>query len=73
MLCVTQKSSELNDALLLNILTPQQAVLFLQWSRENRERCMAALNRQCQSIGNVQNGHNLDFVLSELQSIKLLE
>lgn len=73
MLCVSQSSSELNNALLLNILTPQQTVLFLQWSRRNTEKCTAALHRQSQSSGNVQNGHNLDFVHSELQSIKSLK
>jgi len=73
MLCLSQCSSELNEALLLNILTPQQTVLFLKWSKENKDRCMAALACQSKSVANVQIGHGLDFAHSELEGIKFLD
>lgn len=70
MLCLSQCSSELNEVLLLSILTPQQTIKFLEWSEKNKERCKIAMQRQSQSLENVQIGHGLDFALSELESTK---
>lgn len=67
MLCLSQCSSELNEVLLLNILTPQQTVLFLEWSQKNKNRCMAAMERQAQSVENVQIGHGLDSAILDLK------
>jgi hypothetical protein len=71
MLCLSQCSSELNENILLNILTPQQAALFLEWSVKNKERYRAAMERRSDLSGSVP-GHGLDLVRSELDSIKSL-
>lgn len=70
MLCISQCSSELNEVLLLNILTPRQTLLFLKWSKKNRERCMAVLKRHSQEMENVQIGHNLEIARTDLESTK---
>lgn len=72
MLCLSQCSSELNEAILLNILTPQQTFAFLEWMKKNKDKCRAAMQRQCQSVENVEIGHGLDFAYTVLESTKRL-
>ena len=43
MLCHTQLASQRNEILLLEILTPTQAALYLDWFKKNKERCMTLM------------------------------
>ena len=43
MLCHTQLASQRNEMLLLEILTPTQAALYLDWFKKNKERCMTLM------------------------------
>ena len=45
-LCLSHFSSHHHESLLLDILTPSQAALFLEWFRNNKERCKAVADRQ---------------------------
>ena len=49
MQCHTQLASQRNETLLLDILTPAQAVLFKGWFEKNKERCRSLLGRGLQS------------------------
>jgi len=46
MLCHTQLASQRNETLLLDILTPAQTALFLEWMKKNKERCRGLMERQ---------------------------
>jgi len=49
MQCHTQLASQRNETLLLDILTPAQAVLFKGWFETNKERCRSLMDRGLQS------------------------
>lgn len=49
MLCHTQLASQRNETLLLEILTPAQTALFLDWSKKNKERLKSIMERQVKS------------------------
>ena len=49
MQCHTQLASQRNETLLLDILTPAQAVLFKGWFEKNKERCRPLMERELQS------------------------
>jgi hypothetical protein len=49
MLCHAQLASQRNEMLLLEILTPTQTALYLEWFKKNKERCMTLMKEQCRS------------------------
>ena len=46
MLCHTELASQRNEMLLLEILTPAQTALYLDWFKKNKERCMVLMKEQ---------------------------
>ena len=56
MLCHTQLASERNQTLLLDILTPTQTALYLEWFKKNKEQCRALMDRQLCNNNNASDG-----------------
>lgn len=73
MLCHTKLASQRNDALLLDILTPTQTALFLEWMKNNRERCRAVMERRLRSVavGNAEGESTLVGVCRQLEEMRL--
>jgi hypothetical protein len=46
MMCHTQLASQRNETLLLDILTPAQTALFLEWLKKNKGRCKGLMEQQ---------------------------
>lgn len=76
-LCHTQLTSQRNKILLLDILTPAQAVLFAKWQAKNKERCRAVMESQFRksvagSAGFASQGEStLDVVCRQLEKMRL--
>lgn len=51
MLCHTQLAAQRNQNLLLEILTPDQTVVFLEWFKKNKDRCRSIMERQLRNDG----------------------
>lgn len=78
MLCHTQLASQRNEMLLLEILTPAQTALFLEWMRTNKARCMALVRHRCSitraAQGEVEQARcesTLNGVFQQLEDLKL--
>eukprot|EP01082_Thalassiosira_pseudonana_P011754 g9892.t1 g9892 contig4:813687-816042(-) len=67
--CLSRFSSQKNDSLLLDILTPTQAVRFLEWFSLNKERCNAAMEHKYPSNDKPDNGNALNNVSKQLKNV----
>ena len=68
MSCHSHLASQRNDSLLLDILTPEQTMLFLQWLDKNKKRCGEAV---CNNIGKGRNKTStLGAILAQLEELK---
>ena len=77
-LCHTQLTSQRNKILLLDILTPTQAVSFVEWQAKNKERCRAVMESQFRNsvaesaVAEASQGEStLDVVCRQLEKIRL--
>ena len=68
MSCHSHLASKRNDSLLLDILTPEQTLLFLQWLDKNKKRCGEA----ARNIGNGGGSRmsTLGAILAQLEELK---
>ena len=80
MQCHTQLAAQRNEKLLLDILTPQQAVLFKQWFQKNKDRCKVLMEKELRSAssssdssggGNIQSESMPKGVLKQLEDLRL--
>ena len=82
MLCHTQLASQRNETLLLDILTPAQTALFLEWFKKNKERCKGLMEQQLRpsvasaaasasEAGNAGEGSTLGVVCRQLEEMRL--
>ena len=67
MLCHTQLATERNQNLLLNILTPTQTALFLEWFKNNKERCRALMEQELLNNG-AADGEGVASTVPQVQS-----
>lgn len=68
MLCHTQLASQRNEMLLLEILTPTQTALYLDWFKKNKERCMVLMKEQVEVV---RCESTLNGVCRQLEDMKL--
>ncbi|EJK66630.1 hypothetical protein THAOC_12443 [Thalassiosira oceanica] len=67
MSCHSHLASKRNDSLLLDVLTPEQTMLFLQWLDKNKKRCGEA----ARDIGKGGSRRStLDAILTQLEELK---
>ena len=84
MLCHTQLASHRNETLLLDILTPTQTALFLEWTTKNKERCRKLMEQRLRrnsvsvdkgddGTGHAEDGSTLGGVSRQLEMMRLLQ
>ncbi|KAL3798737.1 hypothetical protein ACHAW5_010068 [Stephanodiscus triporus] len=73
-LCHTQLTSQRNKMLLLDILTPAQLALFVEWHARNKERCRAVMERRLRTSVAAAAGSGestVDVVCRQLEKMRL--
>lgn len=75
MLCHTQLSSQRNQKLLLDVLTPEQTSRFLEWMKSNKEKCKPLMEKKLRRDHNaecsLESDSTLVAVYRQLEELRL--